>query len=51
MLTLQLRELEEAGMAMCTVHAEVPSRVNYVLTDMGQSLQPVLCAMRDWGLA
>ncbi len=33
-----------------TVYAEVPPRVDYALTDMGRSLEPVLTAMRDWGL-
>lgn len=49
MLTLQLRELEEAGIVLRTVHAEVPPRVDYELTPLGHSLQPVLVAMRDWG--
>ena len=51
MLTLQLRELEEAGIVQRTVHAEVPPRVDYALTELGRSLQPVLIAMRDWGTA
>jgi DNA-binding HxlR family transcriptional regulator len=50
MLTLQLRELEEAGIVARTVYAEVPPRVDYALTDLGRSLQPVLMAMRDWGM-
>ena len=50
MLTLQLRELEEAGIVERTVYAEVPPRVDYALTELGRSLQPVLTAMRDWGL-
>lgn len=50
MLTLQLRELEEAGIVARTVYAEVPPRVDYALTDMGHSLKPVLIAMRDWGM-
>lgn len=49
MLTLQLRELEEAGIVERTVHAEVPPRVDYALTELGRSLQPVLIAMRNWG--
>lgn len=49
MLTLQLRELEESGIVLRTVHAEVPPRVDYELTDLGRSLQPVLEAMRSWG--
>lgn len=51
MLTLQLRELEDAGIVLRTVHAEVPPRVDYALTELGRSLQPVLIAMRDWGTA
>jgi len=50
MLTLQLRELEEAGIVARTVYAEVPPRVDYALTDLGRSLQPVLTAMRDWDM-
>jgi len=46
MLTLQLRELEEAGIVERTVYAEVPPRVDYALTELGRSLQPVLIAMR-----
>ena len=51
MLTLQLRELEEAGIVERTVYAEVPPRVDYALTELGRSLQPVLIAMRNWGIA
>lgn len=50
MLTLQLRELEEAGIVKRTVYAEVPPRVDYELTELGRSLQPVLIAMRNWGV-
>ena len=50
MLTLQLRELEDAGIVLRTVHAEVPPRVDYELTELGRSLQPVLIAMRNWGV-
>ena len=50
MLTLQLRELEEAGIVQRTVHAEVPPRVDYALTELGLSLKPVLIAMRNWGV-
>ena len=49
MLTLQLRELEDAGIVLRTVYAEVPPRVDYELTELGRSLQPVLIAMRNWG--
>ncbi|KRG63672.1 HxlR family transcriptional regulator [Stenotrophomonas humi] len=50
MLTLQLRELEQAGIVHRTVHPEVPPRVDYALTELGQTLEPVLLAMREWGL-
>ncbi len=51
MLTLQLRELEASGIVLRTVHAEVPPRVDYELTELGRTLQPVLVAMRNWGEA
>ena len=49
MLTQQLRELESDGILSRTVFAEVPPRVEYALTSRGQSLLPVIAAMRTWG--
>src|SRR5690349_15280088 len=49
MITLQLRELEADGIVQRTVYPEVPPKVEYALTDLGQSLEPVLLGMRDWG--
>lgn len=49
MVTLQLRELEADGIIRRTVFPEVPPRVEYEMTDLGRSLQPVLLSMRDWG--
>ena len=49
MLTRQLRELEAAGLILRTVHAEVPPRVEYSLTARGETLRPVILALRDWG--
>ncbi len=49
MLTLQLRELEEAGIIHREVYREVPPRVEYSLTTFGASLEPILLLMRDWG--
>lgn len=49
MLTQQLRELEADGVLSRTVHAEVPPRVDYALTDRGRTLLPVIDAMRAWG--
>ncbi len=48
MLTLQLRELEQAGIVQRTVHAEVPPKVEYSLTDLGLSLEPVIQVMLKW---
>ena len=49
MITLQLRELESDGVVDQHVFAEVPPRVEYEITEFGQSLGPILLAMRDWG--
>jgi DNA-binding HxlR family transcriptional regulator len=49
MMTLQLRELEADGIVKRTVFPEVPPKVEYELTELGQSLAPVLLNMRDWG--
>ena len=50
-LTAQLRQMEESGLLTRTVYPEVPPRVEYALTELGHSLEPVLEAMRDWGEA
>ncbi len=49
MITLQLRELEADGIVKRIVFPEVPPKVEYELTELGQSLAPVLLNMRDWG--
>lgn len=48
-LTAQLRDMEEKGLVSRKVYAEVPPRVEYSLTELGKSLNPVLEAMRVWG--
>lgn len=48
-LTAQLRKMEESGLLTRTVYAEVPPRVEYSLTELGRSLQPILNAMQIWG--
>ena len=49
MLTKQLRELEEAGLISRKVFPVVPPRVDYSLTALGQSMEPVICALKVWG--
>ena len=49
MLTKQLRELEECGIVSRTVFAVVPPRVDYALTPLGRSLEPVIMALAQWG--
>ncbi|RYG48762.1 transcriptional regulator [bacterium] len=51
MLTQQLRELERDGIVHREVYAEVPPRVEYSLTELGRTLEPVLNLMSDWGQA
>ena len=48
-LTAQLRDMEEMGLVNRQVYAEVPPRVEYSLTNLGESLKPILDAMRTWG--
>jgi DNA-binding HxlR family transcriptional regulator len=49
-LTQQLRELEEDGLIVRTVYAEVPPRVEYSLSDMGTSIFSVFKELRRWAL-
>src|ERR1700694_5771014 len=49
MLTLQPRAVEAAGLVVRTVYPIVPPRVEYALTEFGQTLAPVLRAMAEWG--
>lgn len=48
-LTSQLRDMEQSGLVNRKVYAEVPPRVEYSLTKLGQSLKPILDAMWNWG--
>lgn len=48
-LTSNLRSMEESGLVIRKVYAEVPPKVEYTLTDMGYSLKPILDSMFKWG--
>ncbi len=48
-LTAELRALERDGLITRTIFAEMPPRVEYAITPRGESLRPVLNAIRDWG--
>lgn len=48
-LTDNLRAMEGDGIVSREVFAEIPPRVIYSLTDIGQSLLPIIDAMADWG--
>jgi DNA-binding HxlR family transcriptional regulator len=47
-LAKQLREMEADGLVERRDHGEIPPRVDYRLTVLGRSLEPVLMAMQDW---
>ncbi len=49
MLTQNLRELEEDGLVKRKVYAQVPPKVEYSLTKTGETLEPVINAMTNWG--
>jgi len=49
MLTLQLRELEKEGLVTRTVHAEVPPRVDYEMTEIAKELIPIWKQLSQWG--
>jgi DNA-binding HxlR family transcriptional regulator len=48
-LTQQLRELERDGIVHREVYPEVPPRVEYSLTDFGETLRPVMGLLHEWG--
>ncbi|MGG0202092.1 winged helix-turn-helix transcriptional regulator [Bacillus anthracis] len=47
-LTLQLRELEADGIIHREVYREVPPKVEYSLTELGESLRPMILLMMEW---
>ena len=50
-LTDSLRSMEADGLITRTVYPEVPPRVEYALSDLGQSMRPIIKAMEEWGLS
>ena len=48
-LTANLRDMEQSGLLTRRAYAEVPPRVEYTLTELGQSLRPVVHALSEWG--
>ena len=50
-LTDSLRSLEADGIITRTVYPEVPPRVEYALSELGDSMRPILQAMETWGKA
>ena len=48
-LTESLRSMEADGIIVRTVYAEVPPRVEYSLSELGETMRPILDAMQEWG--
>ena len=48
-LTQRLRQLERDGLVARTYHPEVPPRVEYEITPLGQSLAPLFAGLAEWG--
>ena len=49
-LTDSLRSMEEDGIITRTVYPEVPPRVEYALSDLGESMRPIIKAMEEFGM-
>lgn len=49
MLTNQLRELEADGLILRKVYAQVPPKVEYSISPLGLTLEPILDALKRWG--
>jgi DNA-binding HxlR family transcriptional regulator len=48
-LNLQLKQLEEHGIIAKTIYPQLPPKVEYFLTPLGESLMPLIDAMNHWG--
>jgi DNA-binding HxlR family transcriptional regulator len=49
--TINLRALEEDGIVTRKIYAEVPPRVEYSLSELGETLRPIIEVMEQWGTA
>ena len=49
-LTDSLRSMEADGIITRTVFPEVPPRVEYSLSELGESMRPIIKSMEEWGL-
>lgn len=50
-LTDSLRSMEADGLVIRTVYPEVPAHVEYSLSELGESMRPIIKSMEDWGTA
>ena len=49
MLSDSLQSMEDDGIIIRTAYPEVPPRVEYALSELGESMRPILKAMEQWG--
>ncbi|MBO6284475.1 MAG: helix-turn-helix transcriptional regulator [Pseudobutyrivibrio sp.] len=49
-LTDSLRSMEDDGIITRTVYPEVPPRVEYALSELGESMRPIIKSMEEWGI-
>ena len=49
-LTDSLRSMEADGIVTRTIYPEVPPRVEYSLSEIGESMRPIIKAMEEWGI-
>lgn len=50
-LTDSLRSMEEDGIITRTIYPEVPPRVEYALSPLGESMRPIIKSMEEWGIS
>ena len=48
-LSAQLKQLEAEGLVIRTEHPQIPPRVEYSLSELGESMRPIISAMEQWG--